>query len=108
MRCIMLPPEESRQTLDLLLWLCCAFLPLSHLFSKKTAMLFFHVTGSNICLVPYLCALLPIQPPREQRSAAAASGWRCGCFGAVVGVWLAALFWYMLGRIRSCTLCAVG
>lgn len=71
-------------------------------------MLFFHVTGSNICLVPYLRALLSAQPPGGQRGAAAASGWCFSCFGAVVGVWLAALFWYMVGGIRSCTLRAAG
>lgn len=56
-RRVTLPPKEPRQTLDLLLWLCCAFLLLSHPFSKKAAMLFLNVIGSDICtaLVTWYC-----------------------------------------------------
>lgn len=99
-RRITFPPIEPRQTLDLLLWLCRAFLPLSHPFLEKAAMLVFkchrlwHLHGSGR-LVLYLCALLPTQPSGEQHCAAAALGlaslvfWgggQCvvGCLGLVL------------------------
>jgi len=89
-RRITLPPEELRQTLDLLLWPCCAFLPLSHPFSKKAAALFLNVIGSDICtaLVAWYgtCAhCSPLSLPESSAVLLQPGGRRPWGFGVVAG-----------------------
>lgn len=111
------------QTLDLLLWLCCAFLPLSHAFPKMTAVLFLNVIGSDICtaLVAWyrtcvhcsLASLLEshavLQQPRGWPLMFQGGGRCVGCcLVLVLGRWdvqLCAAEWCALGPRNDVIMC---
>lgn len=99
--CVTLPPEDTRWTLDLLLWLCCAFLPISHLLEDSYAVVKCHWRWHLSSLGPGTVTVLC--PTSEQCPAAARSLLLC-----FFGVHLGCLVWVLVRQIHGCTLYVAG